>query len=108
MGENYDVPIGPLEWDLVPEYGEGKITAHLRQLTVEELDECVAPSGRYDRCKMVSFGLTGLDGLSMGGVPVTNAEELFLAQRALHPLLIEIWLSLQKGSDVTEEESKNS
>ena len=25
MGETYDVPIGPAEWDFVPEFGDGKI-----------------------------------------------------------------------------------
>ncbi len=105
--ENYNVKIGPLEWDFVPEFGEGKIKARLRQLTVEELDECVELSGRYNRRKMVTFGLLSLEGVSVGGSPVTTGEELLLASKALHTLFIEIWLEVNKGSTVSEDEAKN-
>ncbi len=109
MGENYDVPIGPLEWDFVPEFGEGKITCKLRQLTVEEVDGCINTSfsGTIMRSKMVLLGLLGLTGITAEGVPVETADQLLLAPQGLAPLYMEIWRAIQAGSTVTEEESKN-
>jgi len=107
MGETYDVPIGKETWDLVPVYGEGKITVHLRQLTVEEYADCVDQNG-LDRTKMLRYGLMGIDGLSVGGTPVTNAEELLAAKQDLYKLYMEIWVELYTGSTISEDERKNS
>ncbi len=108
MGEDYEVTLGPLEWDFIPEYGDGKITARLRQLEVGEYDSCLSSAQGIDRPRMVGLGLLNLDGMSVNGKPVTNAQELIAAPKPLMPLFVEIWIEIQKGSEVTEEESKNS
>ncbi len=108
MGEGYDVKLGELEWDFVPEYGDGKITARLRQLTVEEYDSCFNSMEGIDRPQMIGFGLLGLDGISVNGDAVIDAQGLLAAPKQLMVLFGEIWVELQKGSEVTEEESKNS
>ncbi len=107
--ENYNVEIGPLEWDFVPEFGEGKITCRLRQLTVEEVDSCINTSfsGTIMRSKMVLLGLLKIKGLTAGGVVIETADQLLLAAQGLAPLYMEIWRGIQAGSTVTEEESKN-
>ena len=108
--ENYNIKIGPLEWDFVPEFGEGKITASLRQLSVEEYDDCVNVfTGRtIDRGKMISYGLTKLQGLEVGGEIIKDAKGLLAAPgRTLMQLFSELWLAIDEGSVVTEEESKN-
>ena len=107
MGEGYDVKLGELEWDFVPEYGDGKITARLRQLTVEEYDSCLSSVEGIDRPRMVGLGLLSLDGISVNEDPVTDAQGLLAAPKLLMLLFGEIWVELQKGSEITEEESKN-
>ena len=107
MSDTYDVPIGKETWDFVPVYGEGKITAHLRQLTVEEYADCLDRTG-LNRIKIVQYGLIGLDGLSIGGAPVTDAAGLHGAKQDLYKLHMEIWFELYEGSSVSEKERKNS
>ena len=107
MGEGYDVKLGELEWDFVPEYGEGKITARLRQLTVEEYDSCLNPVRGVDRPRMTRLALLNLDGISVNGDAVIDAQGLLAAPKPLMSLFMEIWIEIQKGSEVTEEESKN-
>ncbi len=108
MSESYDVQLGPSEWDFVPEYGDGKITAELRQLSIEEYDSCLSSARGIDRPRMVGLGLLKLNGVSINGNPVVNAQGLVTAPKPLMPLFVEIWMEIQKGSEVTEEESKNS
>ena len=73
MGEGYDVKLGELEWDFVPKFGDGKITAKLRQLTVLECDTCVTTLGGINRPQMIRYGLLGLTGCSAGGEKITTA-----------------------------------
>lgn len=110
MGEGYDVKLGDLEWDFVPVFGDGKITARLRQLTVEEYDGCInmTSAQTIDRPKMVSLGLLEIKGCSVNGKAIKTAEQLLMAPKALMPLFVETWLEIQQASEVTEEESKNS
>ncbi len=108
MGEGYEVTLGPLEWDFIPRFGDGKITARLRQLTVLECDTCITSLGGVDRPQMLRCGLIELTGCSAGGEKITTAKDLLAASRPLMPLYMELWLEIQKGSEVTEEEVKNS
>ena len=109
MGESYEVTIGPAEWEFVPTYGDGKITAKLHQLTVEEYDGCINIfSGTIDRSKMITYGLLELLGLKVNGEAVKSAEGLLSAGNLLMPLFTELWIEINKGSEVTGEEVKNS
>ena len=110
MGEIYNVPIGEPEWDFKPNYGEGKITAKLRQLSVEEYDECIDPSkpGNINRRLMVLYGTISLKGLAVDGKPIEDADALLAAPKALMPLFAELWLEIHTKSDVMEQEVKNS
>ena len=107
MGEGYDVKLGELEWDFVPEYGDGKITARLRQLSVEEYDSCLSSTTGIDRTRMIRLGLLSIEGLSVNGEAVTDAQGLLAAPKPVMPLFVETWIEIQKGSEITEEESKN-
>ncbi len=110
MSEGYDVKLGDLEWDFVPEYGDGKITAHLRQLTVEECEGCLtmSVSQPLDRAKMVKLGLKGLDGFSVDGKAIKTAKDLLAAPQGVLPLYTEVFIAIREGSTVTEDEAKNS
>lgn len=110
MMDNYDVKVGPREWDFVPEFGDGKIKTRLRQLTVEEYNDCLNlySERTLDRAQMVKYGLVSIKGLTVGGVAVTNAEELLAAGKDLMPLFSQLWLEVNRASVVTEEEAKNS
>ena len=113
MSESYDVKIGPDEWDFVPEFGAGKIKCKLRQLTVEEMDDCLDifasnPAKRFSKPKMVAYGLKKISGLTVGGKPVKDAEGLMAAPKQLSNLFMEVWTEIQTGSKVTAEEKKTS
>ena len=109
MSEDYEVTLGEKEWDFIPAYGEGKITCHLRQLTVEEYDSCVnVYSDRpLDRTKMVAYGLMSIKGLKINGKAITDANGLLTAASSLMALFTEVWVQVNRGSSLTEQESKN-
>ncbi len=110
MGEGYNVKLGDLEWDFVPVYGDGKITAHLRQLTVEECESCLtmSVSQPLDRAKMITLGLEGLDDFSVDGKAIKTAADILSAPQGVLPLYTELFIAIRNGNTVTEDESKNS
>jgi len=110
MSESYEVTLGPQEWDFVPEYGDGKIKTRLRQITVEEYDDCIQmySSRVIERSKMISYGLLEIKGLKVNGEDIIDAAGLLAASKALMPLFTEVWVEINRGSIVTEQESKNS
>ena len=113
MSEVFDVKIGAEEWDFVPRFGAGKITCKLKQLTVEEMDDCFDlfapdPAKQINRPKVVAYGLKKISGLTVGGKPVKDATELMAAPKVLQTLFIEIWMEINKGSKVTATEKKTS
>jgi len=109
MSEDYEVTLGEKEWDFIPAYGEGKITVHLRQLTVEQYDSCVnVYSDRpLDRTKMVAYGVDNIKGLKINGKAIKDADGLLNAGSGLMPLFTEVWVQINRGSSLTEQESKN-
>jgi hypothetical protein len=105
----YDVPIGPLEWDYTCKFGGGGVKARLRQLTSEEEDACYDYTGgdvRVNKSRYVRLGVVRIDGLSVGGEPVTTGEALCKA-RGLFVLLNELFVQIYNGSTLTEDEVKN-
>ena len=111
MGEMFDIPVGDLEWPVVIEsVGDGQIVATVRQLTGEERDSCLSISGdiELDRQKMVRLGLVKIEGLSVGGKAIVTADDLLKSrQKELYAIMQEIFLAINRGSQLSEEESKN-
>jgi len=111
MAESFDVPIGPLEWDIACKFGGGKVKAHLRQLTSEEEDSCfeysTAKTIRLNKSRYVRLGCMSVAGLTVNGKPITSGEEVSDSP-GLFVLLAELFVAIQKGSDLSEAETKNS
>lgn len=110
MSDTFDVPVGLREWDHVCKFGGGKVKAHLRQLTTEEEDGCIDFSDkgriRIDKSRYVRLGCMSITGLSVGGVPVTDGNGV-CTQRGILVLLGELFVAIQTGSDLSEDERKN-
>jgi hypothetical protein len=106
----YDVPIGPLEWDYTCKFGDGQVKAHLRQLTTEEEDSCFEATedgAKLNKSRYVRLGCVSLSGLTAGGKLVTTGDEI-CETPGLYVLLAELFVAIFKGSDLSEEERKNS
>lgn len=104
----YDVPLGPLEWDYACKFGEG-IKAHLRQLTTEEEDSCIVfqeKAAMLNKSLYVRFGCVSLSGLSVGGKTIENGGDI-CDSPGLYALLMELFVEIQKGSSLGEDEVKN-
>uniref|UniRef100_A0A6M3IHK9 Uncharacterized protein n=1 Tax=viral metagenome TaxID=1070528 RepID=A0A6M3IHK9_9ZZZZ len=110
MSDTFDVPMGPREWDCTCRFGGGKVKAHLRQLTTEEEDGCIDFSDRgrvrIDKAKYVRLGCMSLTGLTVSGEAVTDGAGV-CSTRGLLALLGELFVAVQAGSDLAEEERKN-
>jgi hypothetical protein len=106
----YDVPIGPREWTYTCKFGNGQVKATLRQLTTEEEESCYdvvsARKVRANASQFVRLGCVKIEGLSVGGVPVTSGAEA-CDTPGLVRLVTELFVEISRGSQITEDEVKN-
>jgi len=115
MSEENDFKLGALEWDYIPTFrGNDKKDepgkAKLRQLTTREMNQCIkirATGPEISEDKILECGLVELSGFKVNGEDIKTADDV-LDSPGLYNLFTELWVEIQSGNILPEQDSKNS
>ena len=112
--EDYEIKTGDLEWEFIPEFQgndkkENPFTAKLRQLTTREMNQCIkirSDGPEINGEKFLQYGLVEIVRLKVNGKEIKTADDILNTQK-LYGLFMELWVEIQNGNSLTEQDSKN-
>ena len=115
MSEENDFKLGALEWEYIPTFqgNDKKETpgkAKLRQLTTREMNQCIkirSSGPEVNEEKILECGLVELTDFKVNGVEIKTAADL-LDTPGLYTLFTDLWVEIQTGNILPEQDSKNS
>ena len=92
----YELKLGEREYDYYPDWRGNKkrkeLTARLRLITTDQLEEAVVAGG-IDRRKVVGDGLIGLTGLKVDGKEIKTVQDI-LDTPGLFPLYVDLFIEI--------------
>ena len=112
--EDHEITTGALEWEFIPTFkGNDKsnkpFIAKLRQLTTREMNQCIKirqTGPEINEEKILEYGLVEMVGFKVNGKPIKTANEI-MDTPGLYGLFTELWVEIQSGNVLPEQDSKN-
>ena len=111
---DHEITTGALEWEFTPTFkGNDKSSkpfiARLRQLTTREMNQCIKirPTGpEINGEKILECGLVEMVDFKVNGKQLKTADDI-LDTPGLYGLFTELWVEIQSGNVLPEQDSKN-